>query len=98
MPLGEHFFREGEGLVPCKKCKIRSFKFRESIMTPQMRSENDLREVRIQQTGRKYYRQSVNAKKCWRLAEQSMFLRGFRGSCGKETRERNHGSVETHSR
>lgn len=44
-------------------------------MTPQMKSEKDLREVRIQQTGRNYCRQSVNAKKCWQISRAEHVLK-----------------------
>lgn len=44
-------------------------------MTPQMRSEKDLREVRVQQTGRNYCGQSVNAKKCWWISRAEHVLK-----------------------
>lgn len=65
-------------------------------MTPQVRSENDLRgQMRIQLTGRNYGRQSANTR-VLAISRVEHVLRRFRGSSGKVVRERNQGSVETH--
>ena len=65
-------------------------------MTPQVRSENDLRgQMRIQLTGGNHGRQSANTR-VLAISRVEHVLRSFSGSSGKAARERKQGSAETH--
>lgn len=85
------------GLVTDEWYKSKAITFRESIMIPQVRrSQIDFRGGENSADKQELWQVKQEYTEILAISRVGHFLRRFRSSSGKESRERNQGSVETY--